>query len=171
MEIEYNLTEEDYLHFNLFHIKNSKTGKKSLLIQRLIGPVIFIMAAFIFAEIDEELSFTLLLSIFIILSILWYLFYPKYFFGYVKRHTKKLISEGTNNGLIGKHVMTLDESGVTDISTTSETKVNWSGIQELKEDKEYLFLYNSAVSACILPKRDLENPEDIKKFVLGKIEK
>ena len=71
MEIEYNLTEEDYLHFNLFHIKNSKTGKNSLTIQRLIGPVIFIMAAFIFGEMDEELSITLLLCIFLILSIIW----------------------------------------------------------------------------------------------------
>ena len=34
MEIHYNLTEEDYINFNLYHIKNSKAGKRALVLQR-----------------------------------------------------------------------------------------------------------------------------------------
>ena len=36
MEINYNLTEEDYLNFNMFHVKNSKAVKRTLNMQRFI---------------------------------------------------------------------------------------------------------------------------------------
>ncbi|WP_226668181.1 hypothetical protein [Metabacillus litoralis] len=51
MELKYNLTEEDYLHFNLFHIKNSKAGQNSLIIQRYSTPIMFIGMSFLFSTI------------------------------------------------------------------------------------------------------------------------
>ena len=43
MNINYNLTEEDYLNFNMFHVKNSKAVKRALNMQRFITPIIFIV--------------------------------------------------------------------------------------------------------------------------------
>lgn len=171
MEIDYILSEEDYLHFNLFHIKNSRTTARALTIQRWIGPVIFVVFSFVFANLDKDLPFPLILIIFLIVSVLWYFLYPKYFFHYVKRQAKKMINEGKNSGLLGRHRMTLTVEGIIDATATGETKVRWSGIQEFKEDTEYLYLYNSSVSAYILPKRDLLDRNKVKKFVLDKMEK
>ncbi|MBP1913882.1 hypothetical protein [Lederbergia galactosidilytica] len=43
MEINYGLTEEDYLNFNLFHAKNSNTVKRALNIQRFLFPLLLIV--------------------------------------------------------------------------------------------------------------------------------
>ncbi|WP_442852912.1 YcxB family protein [Bacillus sp. OxB-1] len=43
-------------------------------------------------------------------------------------------------------------------------------MKEFKEDAHYFYLYNSAVSAYILPKRELEDPEGTKSYVQSRIE-
>lgn len=169
MEFKYDLTEEDYIHFNLFHLKNSETANRALTIQRWIGPIIFIISVFVLSKISD-LPFLVLFITFLIMSILWIFFYPKYFYNHVIRHVKKMINEGKNSSLLGEHKMTLTEEGIIDITTNGETKVNWSGIETYKEDNDYFYLYNSSVSAYILPKRKIPN-EEIKHFLTSKMNK
>lgn len=168
MEIKYHLTEEDYINFNMFHIKNSKTAMRSLTIQRFIGPIIFIISSYVFSKIGD-VPFLGLFITFLILSILWVIFYPKYFYSHVIRHVKKMIKEGKNDGLLGEHHMMMTEDGIVDSTTNGETKVNWSGIQQIKENDDYFYLYNSSVSAYILPKRELHNLDEISSFLKSKI--
>ena len=127
MEIRYSLTEEDYLNFNMFHIKNSKTAKRALNMQRFLTPILFIVASFVLSKVGN-ISFLGLFIAFLIVSILWIIFYPRYFYSYVIRNTKKMIKEGKNDGLLGEHCMIFSEEGIVDSTTTSETKVTWSGI-------------------------------------------
>ena len=61
-----------------------------------------------------------------------------------------MIKEGKNDGLLGEHCMIFSEEGIVDSTTTSETKVTWSGIKNIKEDTHNIYLYNSSVS-CIHP--------------------
>lgn len=168
MEINYNLTEEDFINFNLYHIKNSKTAIRSLQLQRMIGPLIFLISSYVFSKIGD-VPFIGLFITFSIISILWFIFYPKYFYNHIIRHVKKMIKEGKNDGLLGEHRMMISEEGIVDSTTNGETKVNWSGIKELKEDGNYLYLYNSSVSAYILPKRELRNVDDMRSLFKSKI--
>lgn len=169
MEIVYTLTEENYLNFNLYHTSHSKTIKKSLMIQRLMGPVLFIIFSFVF-PIVANLPFLGLFITFLVLSILWYTYYPKYFYNLIMRQVKKAINEGNNDGLLGKHRMTLTEDRLIDVTDTGKTEVLWSGMKELKEDDDNLYLYNSAMSAYILPKKDIHEFDKIKLFLQNKIQ-
>lgn len=156
MKIHYELTEEDYLHFNLFHVKQSKVAIKSLNIQRLLMPVFFIIVAFIFLGIgDMPLVFPLI--IFGLLSILWIIFYPKYFYYLIMRQSKKILKEGKNDGLLGEQQITLSGEGIVYLTSNGESQVKWSGIKKVDEDSDFFYLYNSSISAYILPKRALSN--------------
>ena len=170
MEIRYNLTEEDYLNFNMFHVKNSKAVKRTLNMQRFLTPIIFIIASFVFSKVGG-MSFLGVFITFLVVSILWIIFYPKYFYSYVIRNTKKIIKEGKNDGLIGEHHMILSEEGIIDATSNGETRVSWFGIQTLSEDKHNIYLYNSSVSAYILPKRELDDVEEIKTYLKLKVQK
>ncbi|MED4453154.1 YcxB family protein [Metabacillus fastidiosus] len=169
MEIKYYLTEEDYLHFNLFHIKNSKTTSRALNMQRFLTPIFFLILSYILSAFLDE-PFIGLFIIFFILSILWIIFYPKYFYSLIIRQVKKMIKEGRNDGLLGDHHMIMTEEEIVDSTANSETKVTWSGIEMFKEDDDYFYLYNSSVSAYILPKRALNDVEEIKNFIQSKKE-
>ncbi|MGG1678274.1 YcxB family protein [Neobacillus sp. NRS-1170] len=168
MEIRYHLTEEDYLNFNMFHVKNSKAAMHSLNIQRYLLPVIFIIAAYL-ASTYGDLPFVEAFVIYFITAVLWILFYPKFFFRHVKRMTMKMMKEGKNEGMLGDHVLRMTDEGIVDSSANGETRVNWAGIVEMKEDQNYIYLYNSGVSACILPKRDLNDVAGVRNYLAGKI--
>jgi hypothetical protein len=169
MEINYNLTEEDYLNFNMFHVKNSKAVKRTLNMQRFLTPIIFIVLSYVLSKVGNMSFFELFIA-FLIVSILWIIFYPRYFYSYVIRNTKKMIKEGKNDGLLGKHHMILSEEGIIDSTSNGETKVTWSGIQTVSEDKHNIYLYNSSVSAYILPKRELDDVEGIKTYLKSKVQ-
>lgn len=164
MEINYRLTEEDYLIFNIFHIKNSKIAMRALNIQRFLTPIIFLILSYVFSKVGDT-PFLVLFITFLIISILWVIFYPKYFFSRITRHAKKMILEGKNDGLLGEHHLIMTEDGISDSTANGETKVTWSGIKNFKEDKYNLYLYNSSISAYILPKRNLNNVEEIRNFI------
>ncbi|MGM7637492.1 YcxB family protein [Bacillus sp. Hm123] len=80
-----------------------------------------------------------------------------------------MIQEGTNEGLLGEHHMILSEEGIIDSTSNGETKVTWSGIKTISEDKHNIYLYNSSVSAYILPKREVDDVEEIKNYLKSKV--
>ncbi|PAQ15594.1 YcxB family protein [Bacillus sp. FJAT-42315] len=170
MEINYNLTEEDYLKFNMFHVKNSKAVKRVLNMQRFLTPILFIIVSFVLSKVGS-VPFLGVFITFLVISILWIIFYPRYFYFYVIRNTKKMIKEGTNEGLLGEHHMVLSEEGIIDSTSNGETKVTWSGIKTISEDKHNIYLYNSSVSAYILPKREVDDVEEIKTYLKSKVTK
>lgn len=167
MKIDYDLTEEDYLNFNMYHVKNSKTAMKSLKLQRFLGPIFFIVFAYIFSVIAETEILGLFI-VFLIIGVLWFAFYPKYFYSHVKRQTKKMIQEGENEGLLGEHHLLMTDEGITETTSTSETKVGWESLKEFKEDDDNFYLYNSSLSAIILPKRDVANEEEVRTYIDSK---
>ncbi|WP_186671489.1 YcxB family protein [Sporosarcina sp. BP05] len=168
MEIHYNLTEEDYINFNLYHIKNSETGKRALAVQRFLSPLFFIIISYVYAAISD-MPFLPLFITFFIMSILWIIFYPKHFYKLIARNAKKMIKEGKNDGLIGHHQLKMTEEGLVDTSLNKETKVTWSGITSFKEDEGYYYLYNSSVSAYILPKREIDHADEVKQYIQSKV--
>jgi hypothetical protein len=170
MDLKYQLTEEDYINFNLFHMKNSETIMKSVRNQRIFTPVFYLVFSVVFSFL-LDIPFLVSFTPFFILSVLWVLFYPKYLFGRAIRHTKKLVKEGRNENILGEHHMVLSDEGIVDKTSKGETRVTWSGINELKENDQYIYLYNSAVSGYILPKREFENVEEIRRYINTKLTK
>jgi hypothetical protein len=168
MEIAYHLTEEDYLKFNMFHIKNSESANKSLKTQRYATPFVYIIFSYIFANL-ADIPFLFALIPFLIVGILWVIFYPKYFQTRILSQTKKMIREGKNEGLLGEHTMILSEEGIVDSNPNGETRVNWTGIIKLLEDESNLYVYNSSVSAYIIPKRDLSDVEAVREYLKSKL--
>ncbi|AGA67927.1 hypothetical protein Desdi_0381 [Desulfitobacterium dichloroeliminans LMG P-21439] len=164
MEITYSLSEEDYLKFNLFHIKNSEPAKQALKKQRFLGPVIF-MAFAAFLSLTGNRPTEEVFIVFALLSVLWFIYYPKYFYRYVTRNSKTLLRAGRNDDLFCEHHMDLADEGIVDTTARGETKLNWAGIQAIREDEDNLYLYNSSISAYILPKRDLDNPDELKRIL------
>lgn len=164
MEITYELTEEDVVSYNLYHVKNSKVGKNSLQWQRFVSPLIFLLFAY-FLSVFTDMERVPLLVIFSIIAIVWVLFYPKYFYNHVTRQVRKMLKEGKNEGLVGEHTMKLNKEGITDRTSMGETHVHWQGVHRIVEDAAYVYIYTSTVSAYIVPKRDTYSVDGLKAYV------
>ncbi|HSP22085.1 MAG TPA: YcxB family protein [Planococcus sp. (in: firmicutes)] len=168
MKIDYNVTEEAFVEFNVFHAKNSKAIRKSMTIQRFLVPIIYLLVGVIFSFILDVPVLFLVIP-FLILGILWIIFFPAYFNRQIKRTAKKMIREGKNEGVLGKHSMSFTGEGLREIGARGETTVSWSGIENLKEDQCNFYVYNSGVTAFIVPKKDLINIEEVRSLLQNKI--
>lgn len=170
MEIQYHLTEEDYVHFNMYHIKQSETAMKMLNLQRYLTPAFFIIISILLSQISE-IPFLWSFSVFLVVGVLWFIYYPKYYERFLVRQVKKMFNEGKNDGLLGEHFLILNEEGLIETTSNGETRAVWASIKSFKEDTDYFFLYNSSVSAYIIPKRGMEQLDDVRNTIKANVKK
>ena len=168
MEIEYELTAEDVVAFNLYHVKHSKVGKNSLQWQRYVSPLIFLLFAY-FLSVFTDMPKGPLFATFGFTAILWVILYPKYFYFHITRQVSKMLKDGKNEGLVGEHTMKMNKAGIHDKTTVGETNVQWVGVKNLIEDADYFYIYTSTVSAYIIPKRDVYSIDGLKLYVQKRI--
>lgn len=164
MELVFELTEEDYINYNLAHSKKSPSMKRSILIQRIIGPIIFVIAPFIIIRFSD-IPLWYWIMILGLASIFWFIYYPKYATWEITRRVKKMLEEGNNENLFNKRSLVLTEKGIKEVSSIGESHISWDKIVRLEETKDYLFIYISSVSAHIVPKRAFGNLNEQNDFI------
>ena len=155
MKVEYDLTKEEYIAFNMHYIENSPTLKRSLFIQRYVVALVFLAFPFIFSKIFGApmlLSFIVYGAIFVA----WILYYPKYYMATTKKRILRMIDEGSNANLYGLRSMALTEVGVEEISEHGESRSSWNSIERIDETANHIYIFISSMNAYLVPIRAFE---------------
>lgn len=150
MNIQYEVTHDDYLEFNLHYIKSSQTMRKTLFFQRIIGPITFVFGPFVAIKITDIPIWYWIIA-FSVTSLVWFFYYPKYIVSSLKRRVNRTLKEGQNKGLIGKQTLTITEDGLEFKNDFESASLKWSVLNKIERNDQYLFIYNSSVSAYIIP--------------------
>jgi hypothetical protein len=162
MNLKYELTKQDYIDFNINHMKVSPILKRLVFIQQFIIPAFYlILPIFIYSLFDTPLW--IWYAAFIPLSILWAIFYPKHTTKLMSKRLIRMLDEGKTDTIIGEHDMTISEEGITDKTEQSETK--YKKIEKIIETKKHLFLYVNSVGGYIIPITAFGNEEEKKAFL------
>lgn len=165
MKIDYELTKQDYIDFNMNYMSNSKAVKKLFLAQRYIVPIMFLFIPFVMIKVTS-IPLAYWFRLFIVCCILWIIFYPKYFKWTVSKRISKMLDESENKDMLGKRSLSLAEKGIIELSTLSELKTDWSAIEKITQTEKHIFIFTSSVAAYILPVRVFENESEKKKFIV-----
>ena len=113
MTIEYVVSEEDYINFNLYHRANSKQYLKSILWMRIIGAIfIFIIFLLLINNLLNSGTYTHPIAIIgaIVGAIAWIVVIPTSVMHSTRDQVKKFIAEGKNNDFIGPQKLTLHDN-------------------------------------------------------------
>lgn len=164
MEIKFELTEEDYIKYNLYHVNKSPSMRKSILIQRLMGPAVFIIAPFIVAKYSD-IPLWYWITLFGITTIVWLAFYPKYANWEMRTRLKKLMKERNNESLFAERKLTITEGGIAEESPGEMSSISWGKVVSVEEAEEYIYIYISPVEAHIIPKRVFKDEAEQKAFM------
>ena len=145
LQLNYKLTDEDYIEFNEFHqLIHSEIGKRNLFFLRLIGPMISILAMIIF-----------------ILAVVEILLAKKI----MKRGIRKTILKmKEKEGLPFAEETTLNftEDQIIEITKGQEVKVDYKKVEDVCETEKAFYVYMSSVQAIIIPKRVLDQDKEKK---------
>ena len=160
LQLNYRLTDEDYIEFNEFHqLIHSEVGKRNLFKLRLIGPmisiVIFILAR---AEIMLIVTEVIVLCIFSIVCV---------------TQAKKIMKRGIRKTILkmketeglpfaGETTLNFTEDQIIEITKGYEVKVDYKKVEDVCETEEAFYVYMSSVQAIIIPKRVLDQDKEKK---------
>ena len=163
MEIEFKLSEEDYINFNVDHTKKSPTMRKNVTFIRILGPVVFLIAPFVIISFSE-IPLWYWITLFGIASILWLIYYPRHFDWDMRRKMKKMLQEGNNENLFKEIKIILTKEGIIQKNKTGESFTKWDDVDSVDETDDYIYIYNSSISAFIIPKRAFKDENARKEF-------
>ena len=159
MEINYELLEDDYIKFNLYHLRESETYKREIYIQKYIlnsvlAFMIFVIGTFIFKQ--PMLYWTLIAILFLIIQIKTN---EKQNEKSEIKKIKKYLEEGENKFLFGKKILKIENEKIYIKSELSEEIKDKKSIIDVKIYDDLIVLYESSITAEIIPKRYLKEDE------------
>lgn len=157
MQLDYELTIEDIVNFNLYHFRNSKTFKNKRILFRWIIPI-WVILVHVYLNFDQSNGTILLYNIPIFLfGALWYFFYNRLYFWRVGVNLNKMLREGRNNGMIGKQKITLTDDSLNVETEFHSSRFKLGSINQIVETTEYIFLYLTSMSALVIPQPAFRN--------------
>jgi Ca2+/Na+ antiporter len=163
VKLKYNLTEEDYINFNIAHMKNSKSLKRTMMINRFLTPLIFLVMPFVLDEISN-ISFWYWAVIFVLTYILWVVLYEKNVYKINIKRIRKMLEEKRNESLIGERILEIDGENIRIINDRGENIIYIKSIKNIIENDEYIFIYINSISAIIIPIKVFKSIEDKELF-------
>lgn len=164
MELVFDLTKEDYINFNIDHLHISEVTKKRIFFQRYIFSLIFLVVPFIIVKVTD-MNFWYWMIVFVIAYIYNVVFYNKRLEKRIIKHVNKLLKETNSKALIGKKILKVSKKGIEQISDVETSNTKWSAIEKMVEYPEYIYIYNTAISAYIIPTRIFGNHSEQLEFL------
>lgn len=163
---KYILNDEDYISFNKYHLLNSSTGKRNLMSFRFIIPFFCFLIIIIFYVTSYDnpiliISEAVLMAIF---SVLWIVLSKKFMLYSIKRHVKKLKSDG-RLPYGGNGELIFNDESIHDISAKTESKISYTLIEKIGVTQEAIYIYFSSIQAFILPTSVFAGDDEKQKFL------
>lgn len=163
MKFIYQLTNSDFLAFQLFSSSKSEVLKKRRFRSRIIIPVIYLLFGLYLASSNGDVGIGVVLTM---VAFAWFALYPKYSKWRYKRHFQKHI-EVNNKNLVDQPIeVEFDGSSMKTKDSTSKSKTNGSELKELIETQHHFFVKLSNDQSMVVPKYRMENEAEFKKQVL-----
>jgi hypothetical protein len=160
-EFDYQLTKEDYVEFNQYHYKNSKSFMKDIMLLRVLFPILLLL----FPVLMGKKLDMIYISIFVLISTVWIIFLPKYLWKAINKKIIKMVEENKNGDLFTLKHTTINESGVYWKSEYSEGHYNWNSVIKINETDQFIYIYVSSVQAVVISKQLSSNGIDIMKLL------
>ena len=76
-----------------------------------------------------------------------------------------MLKEGKNESLFKERKISLTDEAIIETSSSSQSSTIWSKIDRIEETDRYIYIYNSSISAYIIPKRVFKNNKEKTNFL------
>lgn len=165
--LKYALEKEDYVMFQLLVASTSVRIQKKRKRSRIIIPIIYLaFAAFSWYNGDITIS-----AVFFVLSVIWFLFYPKYQALKYKKHFNAFVDENFKSHYGIETTTQLGETEIYSENSKGNTTVKVADITELIETDQYIFVRLGVGMGLIFPKEKIENLQELQDWVSKTSEK
>ena len=157
LQIKYEFEMDDWMALQKHHLQQSKPFKNSVLLITILVPVFF--SLFLLMHLIRGEFNIIIAIIFAVLSVFWLIFFPKRAMSIFLPRIKRRLENGDNSSVLGWHTLTFTDKDILQIKPELETRIQWSGIQNVGVNDAYIFIYLTTISAIVIPKNKLVNKD------------
>jgi len=156
MEVEVDITRDDYLAFNNYVMSKMPLKKFRFIIVALAILVVCILTVRNMKDFLNLIVFTTILVI--IVTIIAFLFKA-----INNRFVKRLPLE--KGGILGKHIFKIENEGIREITEYNDSLLKWEGIKSIETTNKHIFIFVDKHMAHIIPKSSFESDEECNNFL------
>ena len=152
--VNFSLSEEDYLAFQLFYASKSKKAKKARNRNWISLVIIFACFAYFTFFRDDDLFLFYYFLVFVALTTFLFPVYSRYRY---KKHYLNHIREVYENSFDKENELIFTNETIDLKDYTGTSNIIISQIIEINEIEKYYFLHISLAQAIIIPKEKIKN--------------
>jgi YcxB-like protein len=148
MEVTYSLTRDDYWQFNRFLLKRRRSYYWSPIVVGLAAALACLLL--ILSDRGPLLPWAAGLGVLAAggVGAGWVVLCRRYL---LRRAVRRLPAD--DGSTLAKRTLRIEQGGIHFSSATGEGVIRWSGVREIAENEDYLYLFTDKIVALILPKR------------------
>lgn len=165
MQIDYELTVEDAAAFSVYNFRTSPGTKRRLRFSQGLGVLATLVLTIVWPDVRPESTNVERLMFTILLLLLFVFGYPQYYRWAIRRNASKTYSASKSKGVLGKHTLVIEASGVMEKGSVSESKSTWSGVEKIEDNSDYIYIFTSPLQAHVIPKRAFRTSEESQTFL------
>lgn len=158
--IKYRLTEEEYLDYNYYTAWASPDKKRYRMKYYLQVMILYIAVAGLYIFANKSHSLLLDFSVFFTIGTIYFMMVPFLVKRSIRSRVKVVLARPENHHVLGESEVTIDEHGILDHDTASESRYPWEGIVRKAETTLCYYLYTNSYHAIVIPKRVVSPVED-----------
>jgi hypothetical protein len=155
VQLIYTNNIEDLIALNVDMVKNNAQFKKRKYWGLYVTPLLLLFAFSFIAYITDKPSFYVGAVVGSLFSFLWT------FFAY-KNYPKKAAKQTQQKEVMCEHTLTVTEYGVRESTQNSESYHKWEAIDNISTNANYVFIYNTPMTAHVIPKRVVGEKDFVK---------
>lgn len=161
MELNYSLTEADFLDFQIYTTAKNPVIEK----QRKRGRIMVIVVCLIIGGLALLDGRSIMGWYFLVAGVVCYIFYPKYLNYFYKRLFRKNVANAYGK-IVPLHIwIRFDEPNVIYLDRGKTSTFGIDKIQEIIELDAYYYLKLSEVEYIIIPKSGVSNNQEVKNYL------
>jgi hypothetical protein len=154
LKVHVKLKDSDYLEFCQYQLTHSRQGKRTLILQRIMLPLISLamIAAFIVFHASTKALIIEIVSLGLA-SAIWVIGAP----GMLKRSMQRDFYKKKNSGRLPfreTSVLEFGEEGITEISGSHSDTTPYSSITSIVKSDDRLFVYTDGNNGFVIPFND-----------------
>ncbi len=150
MSYNYEITKDDYIDFNLYHMKNSSSNKIVFILLCYITPILFAIPIYIIGTnvLKQPSYYWVIISLIFIAG--WIFTYPKRYNRLIIRECTKSLKRNGSNNILGQKNLTVAEESIVIKGENSIDNIKLSEIKEIKLYKDLILIYLDINTAHII---------------------
>lgn len=165
MDIKFSLTLNDYIDFNLYHMKHSKSMKRDFIILKYIVPVILLICSFILYHLSGSGDNIRVYFYIVFGTAIYMVIFPRIYVNQIRKGIIKIVNEGNTEDLFGEQTISLKENYLENNTVGGCEQVKYDSIKRVEVNKQHVYIYKNAIEAFIIPISAFSSQEEKDKFM------